>query len=183
MDRGTRVVPGRLRITGRRINGPAPPLRAHVPSGYGEGARLQAPGLIFKTEGCWRGAGGSHGCKAAPARRPDLIGTASTSEELGGASGMTSETQKAGHAARPLRCHRRRSALRRASDSAKTGPPPWIQGISPGQGGSEHPSGGGISLCVRNGLRREWNGPRSGERGGEPREHQCPGRWRAPRLR
>jgi hypothetical protein len=26
VDRGTRVVPGRLRITGRRINGPAPPL-------------------------------------------------------------------------------------------------------------------------------------------------------------
>jgi hypothetical protein len=57
VDRGTRVVPGRLRITGRRINGPAPPLRAHVPSGYGEGARLQASGLIFKTQGCWRVTG------------------------------------------------------------------------------------------------------------------------------
>jgi hypothetical protein len=30
VDRGTRVVPGRLRITGRQINGPAPPLRERI---------------------------------------------------------------------------------------------------------------------------------------------------------
>src|SRR5215207_2842591 len=34
--------------------GPAPPLRAQVPSVSGEGARLQASGLIFKTDFCWR---------------------------------------------------------------------------------------------------------------------------------
>jgi hypothetical protein len=42
----------RIAITGRRLDRPAPPLRAHVPSGYGRG--FQATGITFPTTGCWR---------------------------------------------------------------------------------------------------------------------------------
>lgn len=47
-----RGVSGRLSIQGRRLDGPAPPLRAEVPDGYGERG-FQASGVIFPTEGCW----------------------------------------------------------------------------------------------------------------------------------
>ena len=47
-----RMVRGRLRITGRRIDGAAPPVRAHVPRGYGP-TGFQASGVTFPTEGCW----------------------------------------------------------------------------------------------------------------------------------
>ena len=46
---------GRIRITGRRIDAQAPPLRAHVPAGYARG--FQATGLTFPTTGCWRVTG------------------------------------------------------------------------------------------------------------------------------
>lgn len=46
---------GKIRISGRRIDRPAPPLRAHVPNGYGRG--FQATGLTFPTTGCWRVTG------------------------------------------------------------------------------------------------------------------------------
>jgi len=46
---------GRIRITGRRIDSLAPPLRAHVPAGYSPG--FQATGLTFPTTGCWRVTG------------------------------------------------------------------------------------------------------------------------------
>ena len=46
---------GKIRITGRRVDGLAPPLRAHVPDGYGPG--FQAAGLTFPTTGCWRVTG------------------------------------------------------------------------------------------------------------------------------
>jgi hypothetical protein len=46
---------GKIRITGRRLDAPAPPLRAHVPNGYGAG--FQATGLTFPTTGCWRVTG------------------------------------------------------------------------------------------------------------------------------
>lgn len=52
-----RAASGRLRITGHRIDAPAPPLRAIVPAGYGNGAGFQASSVIFKTEGCWRVTG------------------------------------------------------------------------------------------------------------------------------
>ena len=51
-----RGTPGRLRITGRRLDGPAAPLRAHVPGGYGSRG-FQATGLTFPTVGCWRVVG------------------------------------------------------------------------------------------------------------------------------
>jgi hypothetical protein len=51
-----RAVPGGLRITGRRLDGPAPPLRADVPAGYGQ-AGFQASGVDFPTEGCWEVTG------------------------------------------------------------------------------------------------------------------------------
>jgi hypothetical protein len=41
-----------LEITGRRIDGQAPPLEAHVPCCYP--TRFQATGLYFPTEGCWQ---------------------------------------------------------------------------------------------------------------------------------
>jgi hypothetical protein len=47
-----RGVGGRLSIQGRRLDGPASPLRAEVPDGYGERG-FQASGVIFPTEGCW----------------------------------------------------------------------------------------------------------------------------------
>ncbi|HEV8636801.1 MAG TPA: hypothetical protein VG370_21490 [Chloroflexota bacterium] len=47
-----RGVAGRLSIEGRRLDGPAPPLRAQIPDGYGESG-FQATGLIFPAEGCW----------------------------------------------------------------------------------------------------------------------------------
>lgn len=46
---------GKIRITGRRVDAPAPPLRAHVPDGYSRG--FQATGLTFPTTGCWRVTG------------------------------------------------------------------------------------------------------------------------------
>ena len=47
---------GKLTITGRRLDGTAPPLRAYIPKGYSE-TGFQATGLIFPTEGCWEIAG------------------------------------------------------------------------------------------------------------------------------
>ena len=43
---------GKLKIHGRRLDAPAPPLRARIPDGYGD-TGFQATGLIFPTEGCW----------------------------------------------------------------------------------------------------------------------------------
>jgi hypothetical protein len=40
----------------RRLDGPAPPLRADVPAGYGQ-AGFQASGVDFPTEGCWEVTG------------------------------------------------------------------------------------------------------------------------------
>ena len=40
-----------LEITGQRLDGQAPPLKAHVPCCYP--TRFQATGLSFPTEGCW----------------------------------------------------------------------------------------------------------------------------------
>jgi hypothetical protein len=51
-----RGVPGKLRITGRRLDGDAPPLSAHIPDGYGRRG-FQATGILFPTEGCWEVTG------------------------------------------------------------------------------------------------------------------------------
>jgi hypothetical protein len=45
----------KLRISGDRLDAPAPPLRASVPEGYARG--FQATGIIFPTTGCWRVTG------------------------------------------------------------------------------------------------------------------------------
>ena len=47
-----RVASGELTISGRRVDGPAPPARGDVPSGYGPSG-FQASGVTFPTEGCW----------------------------------------------------------------------------------------------------------------------------------
>jgi len=47
---------GKLKIQGRRLDAPAPPLRASIPEGYGD-TGFQATGLIFLTEGCWEVTG------------------------------------------------------------------------------------------------------------------------------
>ncbi len=47
-----RTTPGTLTISGRRLDAPAPPLRADVPDGYGSSG-FQASGVFFPTEGCW----------------------------------------------------------------------------------------------------------------------------------
>ena len=51
-----RGVSGKLRIEGRRLDGPAPPLGSDVPDGYGD-TGFQASGIVFPTEGCWEVTG------------------------------------------------------------------------------------------------------------------------------
>lgn len=51
-----RAVRGQLRIEGRRLDGPAPPLRAEIPAGYGDFG-FQSTALIFPTTGCWEVTG------------------------------------------------------------------------------------------------------------------------------
>jgi hypothetical protein len=43
---------GKLTIEGKRLDAPAPPLRASIPDGYGD-TGFQATALIFPTVGCW----------------------------------------------------------------------------------------------------------------------------------
>jgi hypothetical protein len=54
-------VEGGLNIAGRRLDGPAPPVRAQINSGWPEtgfsGDAFWASGIIFATEGCWRVTG------------------------------------------------------------------------------------------------------------------------------
>lgn len=47
---------GKLKIHGKRLDAPAPPLRASIPCCYGE-TGFQATGLIFPTDGCWEVTG------------------------------------------------------------------------------------------------------------------------------
>jgi hypothetical protein len=51
-----RSVSGQLRIDGHRLDATAPPLRAEVPSGYGNGG-FQSTYVIFPTPGCWEVTG------------------------------------------------------------------------------------------------------------------------------
>ena len=51
-----RLRPGRLKLEGRRLDGPAPPMRASIPDGYGE-IGFQSTALIFPTPGCWEVTG------------------------------------------------------------------------------------------------------------------------------
>ena len=51
-----RHVPGELVIEGRRLDASAPPLRAHIPDGYGD-LGLQVTGITFPTIGCWEVTG------------------------------------------------------------------------------------------------------------------------------
>jgi len=48
----TRGVPGKLHVTGRRLDGKAGPLRLSANDGYGD-VGFQASYLIFPTPGCW----------------------------------------------------------------------------------------------------------------------------------
>jgi hypothetical protein len=48
-----REVPGRLRVSGSRLDAKAQPLRADIPSGYGN-IGFQASGLAFSSPGCWK---------------------------------------------------------------------------------------------------------------------------------
>jgi hypothetical protein len=54
-------VEGGLSIAGRRLDGPAPPVRAQINSGWPEtgfsGDAFWASGVIFASEGCWRVTG------------------------------------------------------------------------------------------------------------------------------
>lgn len=51
-----RGVRGKLAISGRRLDGAAPSLRAHIPEGYGD-TGFQSTALIFPTPGCWEVTG------------------------------------------------------------------------------------------------------------------------------
>ena len=48
----TRAVPGKLQVTGHRLDGPAGPLRLHAPCCYSD-VGFQATSLIFPAPGCW----------------------------------------------------------------------------------------------------------------------------------
>jgi hypothetical protein len=52
-----RLIPGRLTIEGRRLDSPAGPIRAHIPS-MGRDKGFQATSVIFPTTGCWEVTGG-----------------------------------------------------------------------------------------------------------------------------
>ena len=52
----SRLQPGQLKISGRRLDGEAPPLCADILEGYGDSG-FQATGLIFPTSGCWEVTG------------------------------------------------------------------------------------------------------------------------------
>jgi hypothetical protein len=51
-----RGVSGALKISGRRLDAPAPPLRADIPDGYGDSGFLPT-NLIFPQPGCWEVTG------------------------------------------------------------------------------------------------------------------------------
>jgi hypothetical protein len=51
-----RAATGMLQLTGRRLDGPAPPARANVPEGYGD-TGFQPSGVDFPAEGCWEVTG------------------------------------------------------------------------------------------------------------------------------
>jgi hypothetical protein len=51
-----RGVPGKLTIAGRRLDAPAPALRAEITEGYGDSGFLPIS-LIFPTQGCWEVTG------------------------------------------------------------------------------------------------------------------------------
>ena len=51
-----RGLPAKLKITGRRLYASAPPLKSHVPEGYGKLGFVPS-GLTFPTVGCWRVTG------------------------------------------------------------------------------------------------------------------------------
>lgn len=55
----TRGARGRLKITGRRLDGDAPPLQSRIPCCYGESGEtgFQATALVFSTPGCWEVTG------------------------------------------------------------------------------------------------------------------------------
>ncbi len=51
-----RRVSGTLTINGTRLDAQAPPVKADVPSGYGNSG-FQPSGVVFPTEGCWKVTG------------------------------------------------------------------------------------------------------------------------------
>ena len=51
-----RFIPGNLTIDGRRLDAPAPPMRANISDGYGDSG-FEATGLIFPSGGCWEVTG------------------------------------------------------------------------------------------------------------------------------
>lgn len=51
-----RGVRGRLTISGRRLDGASPAVRARIPDGYGL-TDFQATKIVFPTPGCWKATG------------------------------------------------------------------------------------------------------------------------------
>jgi len=45
---------GRLRVSGVRIDGDAPPLKVHIPASYPFRVGFQSSALTFSTPGCWK---------------------------------------------------------------------------------------------------------------------------------
>jgi hypothetical protein len=45
---------GKLRVTGKRLDADAPPLKVQIPSGYAKTWGFQPSALYFPTAGCWQ---------------------------------------------------------------------------------------------------------------------------------
>jgi hypothetical protein len=72
-----RGVTGKLKITGRRLDAAAPPLRAHIPFGYGERG-FQSTYIIFPTTGCWEVTGKAAEASLTFVTQVERLGTGPT---------------------------------------------------------------------------------------------------------
>jgi hypothetical protein len=68
-----RGVPGMLKIHGRRLDVSAPPLRFHIPAGFGK-VGFQATAMIFPTPGCWEVSGQIAGARLTFVTRVIKVG-------------------------------------------------------------------------------------------------------------
>ena len=79
---------GPLTITGNRLDGSAPPLRANIPDGYGDSG-FQATSLIFPTPGCWEVTGSVGDSSISFVVDVTLVGDGPCSKQARVLGGMT----------------------------------------------------------------------------------------------
>lgn len=87
-----RTKPGTLSVEGNRLDDDAPPLRAHIPPGYGDEG-FQASTLIFPTPGCWRVTAHVGGADLSFVVSVNLIGDGPCSRESANVREVRGEVQ------------------------------------------------------------------------------------------